>query len=552
MSNDESQLRAALRATENEPAPDVSSLIVTLRELGQSLVARGAFEEARDLLTRALELAERPGSIDESDQALLLNELGRLHLKQGEYAAAEPLLRRLLTIKEAQGRERPEVASVLATLAGVRNALGDHTSAEELYRHALDIRERTLPPNHITTAATLESLSEAVAARGHFEESVALSRRALTIREAALGPNDPMVRLARARIADLLLQSPEEIGSVVLRTPPKSQPTQSATPLPSVQQVQTREAMPVVPVVPVVQVVPSSSLAPWAGELVALQQEIATRVPMPSRADAVFRGEVAPSPSRRPSLATVAIVLIVGAMAALGITSQLRGKDAMPEYIDYSPPGVTRLGGSPAPAVIVATAPALEHPAPAGPVTRSVSEAFAAAVSARTDSTARKDAAREPTPVPAAPKALPRAFIPSITLPDIDAAGRVDAASRRILRDSFPGAPTVARGLAARSEPDRAPTAPRLIGAEPQPRYPELLRDLRVQGEVLVQFVVDENGVPDLSTVQVVRSPHELLTNAVRAVLRQFRFEPARTAGPGSKPRAETVKYGFTFNAPAR
>jgi protein TonB len=97
-----------------------------------------------------------------------------------------------------------------------------------------------------------------------------------------------------------------------------------------------------------------------------------------------------------------------------------------------------------------------------------------------------------------------------------------------------------------------AATSPTLIGTAPQPAYPEALRDQQVEGDVVVQFVVDENGRPDVSSMTVVRSPHVLLTNAARAVLPQFRFEPARSAPPQSAPRPETVRYTFTFRAPRR
>jgi len=104
----------------------------------------------------------------------------------------------------------------------------------------------------------------------------------------------------------------------------------------------------------------------------------------------------------------------------------------------------------------------------------------------------------------------------------------------------------------ARTEAANAPTSPTLIGTPPQPQYPEALRAQQVEGEVVVQFVVDENGQPDVSSMTVVRSPNVLLTNALRAVLPQFRYEPARTRPPQSAPRAETVRYAFTFRAPRR
>jgi TonB family protein len=113
--------------------------------------------------------------------------------------------------------------------------------------------------------------------------------------------------------------------------------------------------------------------------------------------------------------------------------------------------------------------------------------------------------------------------------------------------------PAVEKAPEARArEVVNAPTSPTLIGNAPQPQYPEALRDQQVEGEVVVQFVVDETGRPDMSSMTVVRSPHVLLTNALRAALPQFRYEPARTAPPQSSPRSETVRYAFTFRAPRK
>jgi len=217
----ESLYRDALRALEHADAPSEPALVGTLNALGQLLVDQGAFDEAESMLTRALELSEAaPGAYDEELPILLL-ELSRVYILQSSYERAEKPLQRLLAITKAQGEGRPEVATVLASLAAVRHARGDYTSAEELYREALRIRERTLSPNHITTAATLESLAETCAARGRFADAVSLCNRALSMREATLGVNDASVRVVRKRIADLQLEAPEESR---LRTPPRSAP----------------------------------------------------------------------------------------------------------------------------------------------------------------------------------------------------------------------------------------------------------------------------------------------------------------------------------------
>jgi tetratricopeptide (TPR) repeat protein len=125
----ESRFRDTLRALENTPEPDHPALIGTLSALSQLLVDQGAFEEAESFLTRALQLSETAGSADGEDLPILLLELSRLYILQSAYERAERPLLRLLAITEAHGDDRPEVATVLASLAAVRHALGDYTSA---------------------------------------------------------------------------------------------------------------------------------------------------------------------------------------------------------------------------------------------------------------------------------------------------------------------------------------------------------------------------------------------------------------------------------------
>ena len=55
------------------------------------------------------------------------------------------------------------------------------------------------------------------------------------------------------------------------------------------------------------------------------------------------------------------------------------------------------------------------------------------------------------------------------------------------------------------------------VPGQPAPRYPDMLRSANVEGEVLAQFVVDTTGRADMSTFKVLKSTHDLFTNAVKA-----------------------------------
>ena len=200
--------------------PVAESELAAIIRIGTTKQEAGNFAEAEECFRRALEIGDRSFGPENPDLIILLNDLTRLYLKQSAYGSAEPLLLRLLELKRSKGEDHPEVATVLASLATVRQALGMHESAEQLWRRVVDIRERTLAPNHFATASALEHLGDACAARGKVREGLSAFQRALTIREKTLGNEHPSLRVARERIADLQLQASEDIlDPTFLETP---------------------------------------------------------------------------------------------------------------------------------------------------------------------------------------------------------------------------------------------------------------------------------------------------------------------------------------------
>ena len=195
----------------DESVDSAQSELASLIRLGSIKQEAGSFAEAEECFRRALEIGDRTFGSENPDSIILLNDLTRLYLKQSAYSSAEPLLLRLLDLKRSKGEDHPEVATVLASLATVRQALGMHESAEQLWRRVLDIRERTLAPNHFATASALEHLGDACAARGKIREALPAFQRALTIREKTLGNEHPSLRIARERIADLQLQASDDM-----------------------------------------------------------------------------------------------------------------------------------------------------------------------------------------------------------------------------------------------------------------------------------------------------------------------------------------------------
>lgn len=77
------------------------------------------------------------------------------------------------------------------------------------------------------------------------------------------------------------------------------------------------------------------------------------------------------------------------------------------------------------------------------------------------------------------------------------------------------------------------------------PRYPDLMRRAKVEGEVLAQFIVGPDGVADVQSLKILKSNHDLFTKAVREALPQMRFNAARVGGKAVR---QLVQQPFTFS----
>lgn len=79
------------------------------------------------------------------------------------------------------------------------------------------------------------------------------------------------------------------------------------------------------------------------------------------------------------------------------------------------------------------------------------------------------------------------------------------------------------------------------------PKYPPSLRKENIEGEVLVQFIVDTTGYAEMSTFKVIRSPNPEFTESVREAVRWMRFYPAEVGGRKVKQMAH-VPFVFSLN----
>ena len=583
----------ALEIGERSVGADNLALIPALTSLASARVMCGKLDDAQQLAVRAVAISERAPAEHEPDVAILINDLARLCLKQSAHAVAEPLLLRLLEMKRSKGEDHPEVGTVLASLATVRHALGRHESAEQLWRRVLEIRERTLAPNHFSLAIALEHLAEACAARGKIGEALQLFQRAQIIREATLGAGHPSLRIARDRIADLQLQAGESIDTsqdAPVPTPEKYRllavnPSVSSQPLASspppvrerptpprkgTARVLEREQPRSMEGEPVIERFAPLASAPAAMEtaienepakvekvepasyrdvILSIQQELEAEddpTATTSFGAGLLASAVAALKERRK--ATLIGVVVVAVLIVLATASRASTES------DQSEPGaetslpVTRQVTRSSPIDVSSGAVVL-----ANDRTNAVPTASAAptpVTASRIRLGDQRPAAKKPAEKSAEPVRISIPKVSSALAAGFDSVVRVRGVSGAAESDPFsvplplPGA-TAQRMTFDRDVAVNAAQRAQLIGSLPVPRYPAQLVD--VQGEVRVRFDVDAAGRPVMSTVSVLASPNAILTSAVLKVIPTIRFEPARSGGAESKPVPDVVQLGFQF-----
>jgi TonB family protein len=544
-------LRQAIVAARSDHSlrRELASALFHLGKLSRKLGQAGE-AEAGPLLSEALAIGEELFGSEGAALAPVLHELSRLHLQRSQHVRAEDTLRRLLAITRVKGEEHPDVAATLVDLAFVKRKLGDDASAEALYREALRIREKVLEPNHMITVGTLERLSETCAARGNFAEALALLHRALPAREAALGAGHERVRAARSRVADLesrVAIAADTVAARATRDPVDTPSTHAPSPVNSkdLEFVTGRE-----------------SGAAYSDVILAdlAHSDVAPEVSAPSdgrSTDAPIHADSSePARNKRTvRYAYTGAAAVVIAIAGVLMLRPRAGGGAAVVSTEMSAAQRTSAAGA-----LVVTAPA----------TRTMSIGTRAAMTAAAHADSLRVASTTPVPTAAAiqrEQRAPETAAPELRAPRVKlhldsismpAAPSVDAILRSAMerQRASDTARTQTRDEISRptsAEVDHAHSAPKLMGRPPEPAFPDaLLRSGPRDGQVVVRFMVDEDGTVDVASMIVERSDHELFTAAVREVLPRFRFEPAHTLTPESKPVAAWVSVPFRFTTKKR
>jgi TonB family protein len=101
----------------------------------------------------------------------------------------------------------------------------------------------------------------------------------------------------------------------------------------------------------------------------------------------------------------------------------------------------------------------------------------------------------------------------------------------------------VEQGVMGTRPPERELPPLRAVTGTGIPKYPDVLKNAGIEGEVLVTIAVDPDG--RVAAFEVIKSSHTLFTDAVRTALRSARFNAAEPGQPAL--RTVTLPYVFSI-----
>ena len=160
--------------------------------VGEYLTKRGLYDEAEELLSKALAIEETLSGTDHPTIPPVLNALATVYHKRGKYALVEQVSLRALTLGEKRwGEEHPQIGESLHILARTYHKQGRYAEAEPLFQRALAVRQKVLGPQHPDVAVSLNNLANLYNRQGKYEQAEELYLETLALRQQVLDPRDP-------------------------------------------------------------------------------------------------------------------------------------------------------------------------------------------------------------------------------------------------------------------------------------------------------------------------------------------------------------------------
>lgn len=167
--------------------------------LGALLIKLGRFDEAEQVYDMLFNQTTR-----EDERANIYQQLGWLKDRQGKYKEAITFNQKTLEIREKTlPPDHPSFSTPYNNLGLIYNKIGEYSKALSLHHQALAIEEKVTPTNHSSLAATYCNIGRVYMNMEEYSQSLVFQTKALEIRQKILPSNHPRLAASYSNIAVL-------------------------------------------------------------------------------------------------------------------------------------------------------------------------------------------------------------------------------------------------------------------------------------------------------------------------------------------------------------
>jgi tetratricopeptide (TPR) repeat protein len=157
------------------------------QRLGQLLIKIGHFDKAEELYNVLLEQKS-----DDTEKAYYYHNLGTLKDNQGDYKTAIEYYKKSLEIRQKTlPPNHPDFATFNNNIAAVYFHMGEYSKALSFYKKALAIIEKSLPPNHPSLATHYNNIGSVCNNMGEYSKALSFYEKDLKIKQKTLPSNHP-------------------------------------------------------------------------------------------------------------------------------------------------------------------------------------------------------------------------------------------------------------------------------------------------------------------------------------------------------------------------
>jgi tetratricopeptide (TPR) repeat protein len=155
--------------------------------LGILLVKIGHFDKAEELYKVLLEKTS-----DEDEKVLYYNSLGYIKDKQGDYEKPIEYYEKALEIRQKTlPPNHPHLATSYNNIGRVYDNTGEYEKARSFYEKALEIQQKNLSPNHPDLATSYNNIGSVYDEMGEYSKALSFYEKALEIYQKTLPQNHP-------------------------------------------------------------------------------------------------------------------------------------------------------------------------------------------------------------------------------------------------------------------------------------------------------------------------------------------------------------------------